>query len=163
MYPGVEIFREAFHVKLIDNRVRLVMQRGDSLPIKHRVWRRQRAQRGFPRVGSFSHGQLAIKLRWENYASRIGIKQNLLRIKAMNGRNRLTRNRVSVITSLADFADRDAAMPDKPRLVPEKIEAARHQWIDQVGRGVEQKRDTFRMLGMHGEVERLFGFNPCRA
>src|ERR1700739_4183686 len=99
-------------MKLVDNRVRLVMWRGDSRPIEGRVRGRQHAERGFADIWSFSHCRLAVKLRRKEYAFGIWVKQDLLRIKAMNVRNRLAGNRVPVITSVANFAERDAAVPN---------------------------------------------------
>src|SRR6516162_2114918 len=86
--------------------------------------------------------------------------EDLLRVKAVNVRSGITRNRVSVVVGLTNFTERDAAMPNPSCLIPQKIETIRQQGIDQVRWGVEQKCDAFRMFSVHREVERLFLFNP---
>src|SRR6202021_122819 len=105
------ILREAFHVKLIDNCVGVVMRIVAPLPIEHWAPRRQHAQRGFAGIWPFPHCRLAVKLRRKEYAFSVWVEENLLRIEGVNVRNRLTRNRVSVITSLPHFAEGDAALP----------------------------------------------------
>src|SRR5580700_10505189 len=82
----------------------------------------QHSQRRAARIGSFSHGQVPIKTRWEENALRIRIEENLLRVEAMELRNGLSRDGVCVIASLSNLCDWDAAVPNPPRLVVQKIQ-----------------------------------------
>src|SRR5579871_1120461 len=99
-------------MKFVDDCIRLVVRRVTVLPTEACVTGRQHAKWSSAGVGSFSHGQLAIEIAGEKYAGRVRVEQNFLGIKTMDIRGRLTRNRVCVITSIADLAKRYAAMPN---------------------------------------------------
>src|SRR5689334_11516446 len=97
--------------------------RPSPLPIKRWLMVRQYPQRRLPRVRPFSHSAPAIKLGREKHAFRIGIKQHLLRIKAVEIRRSFARYRIPVIACFAKFPDRDAAVPDASRLMQQEIES----------------------------------------
>src|ERR1700746_78706 len=99
-------------MKFVNDCVRLMLRRLASLPLERRMSGRKNAERSFSGIWPFSHSQLAIKIRWEKYRCCVGIKQDLLRIKTMNVIDRPARDRISVITSFANFAERNATMPD---------------------------------------------------
>ena len=145
------------------DRVRFMTRRANSLPIKYRFMSRQYAERAFTGIRAFPHRAVAIKIRGEKDAFRVGIKQHLLRIKAVQVRRPFTRHRIRVITRFTKFPDGNSAMPDSSRLMKQKIEPVSKQRINQVRRSVKQQRDALGMLGMDGEVERLLSFEPGSA
>src|SRR5204863_8608941 len=92
MYAGVGIPGESLHMKLVDDRIRLVRRRPGSFPIKCLATTRQCSKRRQPSVWPFSHRQLAIKTGWKEDALRIRVEENLLRVEAMKMRNGLARH-----------------------------------------------------------------------
>src|SRR5580700_8548396 len=90
-------------------------------PVKCRSVIRQHSQGRAACIGSFSHGQVPIKTGGEENALRVRIEENLLRVKAMELRNRLSGYGICVITSGTKLCDWDAAVPNLPRLVVQKI------------------------------------------
>src|ERR1700722_2150632 len=98
----------------------------------------QHPQRRAPGIGSFPHGQVAIETGWKENALRVGIEQDLLRIEAVELRNGLSRYRIRIVTSGTKLCNRDAAMPNRPRLVVQKIQLKPQKRIHQIGWRIEQ-------------------------
>src|SRR5580658_10973077 len=96
--------------------------RPNPRPVKCRSVISQHSQRRVACIGSFSHGQVAIKCRWEENALRVRIEENLLRVEAMELRNGLSRDGVCVIASGTKLCNGDAAVPNPPRLVVQKVQ-----------------------------------------
>src|ERR1700739_1383357 len=96
---------EALHMQFVNKCIRVVMRAWISGPVEYRAIRLQHTQRRLACIRPFSHCQLAIKIRRKKHALRIGIEQNLLRIKAVDVAHRLARDRVSVINSLTKLSD----------------------------------------------------------
>src|SRR5215813_15356614 len=89
-------------------------------------------------IRSFSHCQFAIEIGREKDGLRIRIEQDLLRIEAMNVGDSLSRNGISVITTLTNIFDWHSAMPNPSGLVAQKIEAVEEQRVHQIARSIEQ-------------------------
>src|SRR5713226_9646645 len=106
-------------------------------PFKCRAVTSQHSQRRPACVWSFSHSQVAIETGWEENAFRVRVEENLLRVKAMKLRDGLPRYGVCVIASLTNLCDWDPAVPNPSRLVMQKIEAKRQEWIHQIGGGIQ--------------------------
>src|SRR3984885_1352844 len=101
-------------------------------PVKCRSVIKQHSQRRAACIGSFPHGQVSIKTGWEENALRVRIEEYLLRVEAMELRNRLSRDGVCIIASLRYLCDRDAAVPNSPRLVVQKIQLKPQKRIHQI-------------------------------
>src|SRR5215469_5608009 len=111
-------------------------------------------------VAARFNGQLAVKLGWEENAFGVRIKQHLFRIEPAKLRNGLSRDRVSVITSITHFFEREPAVPDSSRLVTKKIKLERQYRICQIVSGIEQQGDALSMFRIDGKVEGLFLLDP---
>src|SRR5262249_43171827 len=111
-------------------------------------------------IGSFPHCQFPIKIRRKENTFRIGVEQDLLRVKAMPAGTIRSRHRVSVVATLTKFAERYPAMPNPSRFVSQEVETVRQERVHQIIRSVEQQRDALRVLGMNGEVEGLLVLHP---
>src|SRR5271167_165076 len=99
-----------------------MMPRPIPRPVKCRAVIAQHSQRRAACIGSFPHGQVAIKTGWEENALRVRIEENLLRIETVQLRNGLSRDGICVITSGAELCNWDAAVPNTPRLVVQKVQ-----------------------------------------
>src|ERR1700691_5150635 len=132
-------------------------------PVKCRSVIKQHPQRRAACIRSFSHRQVPIKTRWEENALRVRIEENLLRVEAMELRTGLSRHGVCVIAGLGNLCDWDAAVPNSPRLVVQKIKLKPQKRIHKTGRRIEQQSDALRMFRVNGKVERLLLFDPLDA
>src|SRR5580692_2482425 len=81
----------------------------------------------------------------------------------MELRDGLSRDGVCVIASLTNLCDWDAAVPNPPRLVVQKIQLKPQKRIHQIGWGIEQQSDAIRMFRVNGKIEGLLLFDPLDA
>ena len=135
IHAGVGISSEALHVKFVDDCIRLVMRRPIPSPVKFWVVTSQHSQRGPACVGAFSPCEFAIKTGRKENALCIRVNENFLRVEAMKLWSYFSRDRICVVTGLANVCDWNPAMPYPPGFVVQKVEAKRQDWIHQIGCG----------------------------
>jgi hypothetical protein len=51
-------------------------------------------------------------------------------------------------------------MPDRSRLVPEKIEGEREEWMDEISRGEQHQHHALSVFGEDSKVECPLVFDP---
>src|SRR5262249_54106656 len=111
IHARIRVSCETLHMQFVNDCIRFVVWRPVARPVKLWPVSSQHAQGRASRVGSFPHCQLPVESGRKKNTFRVGVEQDLLRFKALPAGDTLSRDRISVVTTLTKFAEWYPAMP----------------------------------------------------
>ena len=161
--PARRAPREAAHVHLVDDRVRVVARGPVVPPVERRLAAGQDAQGGHPGVGARMPGRLAVERRREEDLPGAGVEEDLVRVEPAAARaGARAVDRVGVVAGAAQVGLAQPAVPQVPGLVPPRVDVEDDDGAGQVVLAEEEELHPLGVPGVEREVAGLLLLDPGR-